>query len=65
MREYAEHQGWTVTECVEDIASGAKRRPKREALEKLAKQRKLDGIIVWKLDRWVGRYKTWLLAFPN
>jgi putative DNA-invertase from lambdoid prophage Rac len=65
MREYAERQGWTVTECVEDVASGAKRRPKREALEKLAKQRKLDGIIVWKLDRWGRSIRDLVVSLPD
>ena len=38
---------------MEEIASGAKdRRPQRQALLKAAKQRKLDVILVWKLDRW-------------
>ena len=64
-REYAERQGWTVTECVEDIASGAKDRPKRNQLEELAKQRKLDGILVWKLDRWGRSLQDLVNSLPE
>ena len=53
MHEFATRRGWTVIDTVEEIASGAKgSRPKRQALLKAAKQRKLDVILVWKLDRW-------------
>ena len=53
LREFATRRGWTVTDAVEDIASGAQSyRPKRQALLKAAKQRQLDVILVWKLDRW-------------
>ena len=53
MREFATRRGWTVIDAVEEIASGAKdSRPKRQALLKAAKQRQLDVILVWKLDRW-------------
>jgi putative DNA-invertase from lambdoid prophage Rac len=46
-------RGWTVTDAVEEIVSGATdHRPKRQALLKAAKQRQLDGILGWKLDRW-------------
>jgi DNA invertase Pin-like site-specific DNA recombinase len=53
MHEFATRRGWTVIDTVEEIASGAKdSRPKHQALLKAAKQRKLDVILVWKLDRW-------------
>ncbi|MGE3537792.1 MAG: recombinase family protein [Candidatus Tectimicrobiota bacterium] len=53
MREFATRRDWTVVEALEEIASGAKdNRPKRQEVLKAAKQRKLDVIIVWKLDRW-------------
>src|SRR4029453_9183885 len=53
LREFATRRGWTVKAAVEDIAAGAKNhRPKRQALLKAAKQRQLDVILVWKLDRW-------------
>ena len=53
MHEFATRRGWTVIDAVEEISSGAKdRRPKRQALLTAARQRKLDVILVWKLDRW-------------
>jgi len=53
MHKFATRRGWTIIATVEEIASGAKdRRPKRHALLTAAKQRKLDVILVWKLDRW-------------
>ncbi len=53
LREFATRRGWEVIEALEEIASGAKdNRPKRQEVLKAAKQRKLDVIIVWKLDRW-------------
>lgn len=52
MREYAEKRKWNIKEEVQEIGSGAKTRPKREELIKKAKQRKIDVIIVWRLDRW-------------
>jgi putative DNA-invertase from lambdoid prophage Rac len=53
MHEFATRRGWTVIATVEEIASGAKdRRPQRQALLKAARQRQLDVILVWKLDRW-------------
>jgi DNA invertase Pin-like site-specific DNA recombinase len=39
MHEFATRRGWTIIATVEEIASGAK-------------QRKLDVVLVWKLDRW-------------
>jgi hypothetical protein len=52
MHAFATRRGWTVIDAVEDIASGAKDpRPKRQALLTAARQRKLDVILVWKLDR--------------
>jgi putative DNA-invertase from lambdoid prophage Rac len=52
MSEYAERRGWIVVTTVQDINGGTKHRPKREELIKLARQRKLDVLIVWRLDRW-------------
>jgi len=52
MRDYAKKRGWTIKHEIEEIGSGAKTRPKREELLKLAKRRKVDVIIVWRLDRW-------------
>ncbi len=52
MRDYAKKRKWKIKEEVQEIGSGAKTRPKREELLKLARQRKIDVIIVWRLDRW-------------
>jgi DNA invertase Pin-like site-specific DNA recombinase len=53
LRKYCAQRGWTVVHEETETASGAStKRPKREALMMMAKQRKLDAIIVWKLDRW-------------
>ena len=40
LREYAEKRKWKIEVEITDIASGAKIRPKREELLKLARQRK-------------------------
>ena len=59
MEDYAERRGWTIVAEAQDIGSGAKKRPKREELIKLANRRELDVIIVWRLDRW-GRSLSYL-----
>lgn len=51
LRDYAKRRKWKIEVEVADIASGAKMRPKREELLKLARQRKVDCILVWRLDR--------------
>jgi DNA invertase Pin-like site-specific DNA recombinase len=52
MQDYAQRRGWDIVAEIQDIGSGAKKRPKREELIKLAKRRQLDVIVVWRLDRW-------------
>jgi len=52
MKKYVKRRGWIVAVEVKDICSGSKERPKREEIIKLARQRKIDHIVVWKLDRW-------------
>ena len=48
MHEFTTRRGWTVIDTVEEIASGAKdNRPKRQALLKAAKQRKLAARTRW------------------
>ena len=51
-REYAKARNWTVSHIMKDIASGAKQRPQRDDILKLARKREIDTVIVWKLDRW-------------
>ncbi|HMB03552.1 MAG TPA: recombinase family protein [Isosphaeraceae bacterium] len=52
MRSYVRDRGWTLVQQVQDVGSGAKERPRREALLKAARRREIDVVIVWRLDRW-------------
>ena len=61
MREYAARRGWTVAMQVREVNSGAVRRQEREKLLDAARRREIDGVPVWRLDRW-GRSVTDLLA---
>jgi DNA invertase Pin-like site-specific DNA recombinase len=53
LREFASKRGWQVVgEFVDVGVSGSKdSRPQLDAMMRLAKTRKLDIIVVWKLDR--------------
>ena len=53
LREYAQQRGWTVTsEYVDEGISGSKdSRPELNRLMLDAKQRRIDCVLVWKLDR--------------
>ena len=61
MREYAARRGWTVVMQVREVNSGAVRCQAREKLLEAARHREIDGVLVWRLDRW-GRSVTDLLA---
>jgi putative DNA-invertase from lambdoid prophage Rac len=52
MRAYAKQRGWGIGMEVRAVGSGANVRPEREAMLKAARRRKLDVILVWRLDRW-------------
>lgn len=53
MKKYAKARDWYIEMQVTEIGSGAKdTRPQREELIDQAKRRRIDVIIVWKLDRW-------------
>lgn len=52
LRRYAKQRGWRVVLQIQDVGSGVKERPKREALLTAARQREVDTILVWRLDRW-------------
>jgi DNA invertase Pin-like site-specific DNA recombinase len=43
---------WALTMQGQEVGSGAMPRPKRDALLKAAPRRELDGLVVWRLDRW-------------
>lgn len=51
MRAYAERKGWQIVSMIEEVGSGAKT-PRREELLRAARQREIDVIVVWRLDRW-------------
>lgn len=51
MKEYIKNRDWILTSEVQEVGSGAKTRPKREELLKMARRREIDAILVWKLDR--------------
>ena len=46
MKDYIKNRNWTLEVEFEEVGSGAKTRPKREELLKLARQRKIDVILV-------------------
>ena len=53
LRAYAESRGWEIVHEVEEYASGASpKRPQREKILRMARQRKVDVILVQSLDRW-------------
>jgi hypothetical protein len=61
MREYAARRGWSIALQVREVNSGAARREAREKILEAARRRKIDLVVVWRLDRW-GRSVTDLLA---
>ncbi len=62
LREYAQKRLWKVHEYSDIGESGAKeRRPGLDRLLEDARKRRLDGILVWKLDR-LGRSLKHLLV---
>ena len=61
MREYAARRGWAIAPQVCEMNSGAARRKAREKILEAARRRKIDVVLVWRLDRW-GRSVTDLLA---
>lgn len=56
LRRYCEARGWTIArEFVDHGVSGAKEsRPALDEMLRAAKRRRVDGVVVWKLDR-LGR----------
>jgi putative DNA-invertase from lambdoid prophage Rac len=52
LKKYAKTRQWKVALQIQEIGSGAGERPKREHLLKAARQRTIDAILVWRLDRW-------------
>jgi putative DNA-invertase from lambdoid prophage Rac len=65
MQEYVKQRGWVITKEIQEIGSGAKKRPQRDELLKLARKREIDVIIVWKLDRWGRSLHDLILCFEE
>jgi putative DNA-invertase from lambdoid prophage Rac len=61
LREYVARRGWTLAMQIREVGSGAIERYAREQLMEAARRRKIDVVLVWRLDRW-GRSVTDLLA---
>lgn len=54
LRDFADRQGWAVVETIADVCSGSKSANEREGLQKvfdMARQRKIDIVLFWSLDR--------------
>ena len=64
MKEYIKNRKWILTTEFQEIGSGAKTRPKREELLKMARRREIDAVLVWKLDRF-GRSMADLVVSLN
>jgi DNA invertase Pin-like site-specific DNA recombinase len=60
LRSYAEARGWQIFDEYKDVGeSGAKdQRPEFNRLMNNARKRKIDGILVWKLDRFGRSLKS-------
>ncbi len=65
MKEYIEHRGWILAAEVQEFGSGAKTRPKREELVRMAKRREIDAILVWKLDRFGRSLADWVMTLDE
>lgn len=67
LRQFAEARGWQVTgEYLDEGISGAKdSRPELNRLMNDARQRKLDAILVWKLDRFGRSLKHLVTAIAD
>lgn len=53
LREYVIARGWTIQAEYVDVMSGSKStRPALDKLMDAARQRQVDAIVVWKIDRW-------------
>lgn len=64
VKEYIKNRNWKLATEVQEIGSGAKTRPRREELLKMARRREIDAVLVWKLDRF-GRSLADLITTLN
>jgi DNA invertase Pin-like site-specific DNA recombinase len=52
LRDCAKRRSWTVALRVEEVGSGVSQLSQREEPLRAARQREIDAILVWRLDRW-------------
>ena len=66
LRRYIAARGWTAVEYVDRGVSGAKdRRPALDALMADAKSRKVDTVVVWRLDRFGRNLRHLITAIED
>lgn len=61
VKSLARQRSWSVTMVVSEIGSGRATRPERETIMDAARRRKIDVVVVWKVDRW-GRNLSDLIS---
>src|SRR5215468_9279565 len=52
MAAYAQQRGWSIVVTITEVGSGVRERQQRDQLMRAARRRKIDAIVVWRLDRW-------------
>lgn len=66
MRQYCARQGWQIIGEFSEKESGKRNtRPQREALLALTRKRRVDVVVVWKLDRWSRRMTDCVLTIDQ
>jgi len=66
LRRYCEARDWTITEYVDTGVSGAKdRRPAVDRLMTDAHRRRLDTVVVWRLDRFGRNLRHLITAIED
>lgn len=61
IKSLAKQREWKVVMEIKEVASGASDRPGRNEILKAARTRRIDAVVVWKVDRW-GRSLSDLVA---
>lgn len=56
LREYATRRGWTIVQEFSDngVSGSKESRPALDEMMKVARRRRFDAVLIWKLDR-IGR----------
>lgn len=52
MKTLARQREWKIAMATKEIASGTSNRPARESILEAARARRIDAVVVWKIDRW-------------